>query len=83
MQEIWQPQTSDAAVTEKIGTTQKIAKEHGKKFVLVTYDLTIAKKTMQIQPSDKPNNKVFTFLGALHSDWHFLRCPIYSEGIWS
>lgn len=75
MQEIWQPQTSDAAVTEKIGTTQKIAKEHGKKFVLVTYDLTIAKKITQIQPSDKPNNKVYTFLSALHSELAFFEVP--------
>ena len=75
MQEIWQPQTSDAAVTEKIGTTQKIAIEHGKKFVLVTYDLTIAKKITQIQPSDKPNNKVFTFLGALLSELAFFEVP--------
>ena len=71
MQEIWQPQTSDAAVTEKIGTAQKIGKEHGKKFILVTYDLTILKKTMQIQTSDKPNNKVFTFHGALQSELAF------------
>ncbi|CAH1108435.1 unnamed protein product [Psylliodes chrysocephalus] len=47
--------------------SQKIAEEIGEKYINVTYDLVIAKVTMQIQATKKPAyDSIFIHLGAFH-----------------
>ena len=47
--------TSDAVLPETLARAQKVAQECGKRTILVTYDLAIAKKAIQIPSSENSN----------------------------
>ena len=64
--------TSTSVVQETMNRAQKISKECSSKAIAVTYDLAIAKSSMQLQAEDSPTyDNLFINLGGCHSELVF------------
>ena len=61
------PPTRLDVVAETLNISQRVAKECGDKYAVVTYDLAVAKPALQIQAEEKPRyDDVFVCFGAFH-----------------
>ena len=67
MENICLPPTRLDVVLETMKTSQKVAEECGQTYIVVHYDLAIAKPALQIQSSESPRfNNLFIAFGPFH-----------------
>ena len=67
LSQINQSPTSNAVVVETMNISLTIANECGRKYIVVTYDLAIAKLAFQIQYAEKPTfDRIFIALVPFH-----------------
>ena len=78
LQKVWyfpqinESSTSTLVVQETMKRAQKIAKECSRKTIAVTYDLAIAKSSMQLQAAESPTyDNLFITMGAFHAELAF------------
>ena len=78
LQKVWyfpqinESSTSTLVVQETMKRAQKIAKECSRKTIAVTYDLAIAKSSMQLQGAESPTyDNLFITMGAFHAELTF------------
>ena len=72
VRQINQSPTSHSVVLETLKRSKKLAIESGKKSIVVTYDLAIAKIAMSIQAKESPEfDNVFVALGSFHIELAF------------
>ncbi len=67
MKNICLPPTRLDVVAETLKVSQKVAEECGQPYVIITYDLVVAKPALKIQEEEAPQyDNVFICFGAFH-----------------
>lgn len=66
--------TSDSVVKKTLEIAQNIAQECGQNYIIVTYDLAIASKALEIQNDLAPQfENIFINLGAFHIELSYFK----------
>ena len=78
MKNIDLPPTRLDVVHETMTRSQKVARECGEKYTVVTYDLAIARPALQIQAQETPMfDNIFVCFGTFHTYMAYFACLGY------